>query len=548
MRHRALRFAATVVGALAVAACGSGTGSGSLPAPSIASVSPTSGPATGGTLVTIAGASFQNGATVQFGSAQATAVTVAGPTSLSATTPAGAAGAVSVTVTNPDLQSAVLPSGFTYVGTCTLPAAVTSNMTLDPSCVWTAPQTVLVGGPSSPVLTIQPGTTIHFASGANGSPGAALRVGADGQPGGLAAIGSVSLVITFTSASATPAAGDWGGVVIGPLSLNSTSLEYTNIDYAGGPGANDLPGTDAAALTVEGGDAVGLLAGSAESPTPFLTFLKVENSAGHGVVFAGIDTGFGPHSADVKVMNWEMTAHYPLVIEANQGGTIPTSISAPAATLTPTAVVAFHTYSGADHANVVLSETWPAIALPYLVVETIQVAAASGDPAATLTIATPNTVEFTSGSELDIDPNSLTTGFLQANGTASASIIFTSNQAQPNAGAWAGINFWCVGNDQFQNSSLTYSLIEYATSTNEASTDTGEIAILNGTASAAGLNGPTITNCTFDNYADFGIAMVDISNNPSYSNYVGDNVFQDANDVVLHCSGQLPSGLCTSEP
>ena len=85
-----------------------------LPPPSLASLSPTSGPAAGGTTVTLTGASFDAGATVTFGGAPAVVGAVS-PTSLTATAPAHAAGPVSVVVTNPDGQSSTLASGFSYV-------------------------------------------------------------------------------------------------------------------------------------------------------------------------------------------------------------------------------------------------------------------------------------------------------------------------------------------------------------------------------------------------------------------------------------------------
>lgn len=87
---------------------------GGLPAPTVSSVSPTSGTTAGGTTVTITGTDFVNGATVTFGTDPATGVTVGSSTSITATTPAHAAGPVSVTVTNPDSQSATLPSAYTY--------------------------------------------------------------------------------------------------------------------------------------------------------------------------------------------------------------------------------------------------------------------------------------------------------------------------------------------------------------------------------------------------------------------------------------------------
>jgi hypothetical protein len=83
-------------------------------APSITSLSPTSGAA--GTAVTITGTNFAAGATVTFGGRAATGVRVANSTTINATAPAPGSGAVSVTVTNPDAQSGTLPSGFTYTG------------------------------------------------------------------------------------------------------------------------------------------------------------------------------------------------------------------------------------------------------------------------------------------------------------------------------------------------------------------------------------------------------------------------------------------------
>ncbi len=83
--------------------------------PSLTSVSPASGPETGGTTITLTGTSFLSGATVNVGGAAATSVTFVSSTTLTAVTPAGTAGVVSVTVTNPDGQSSTLASGFTYL-------------------------------------------------------------------------------------------------------------------------------------------------------------------------------------------------------------------------------------------------------------------------------------------------------------------------------------------------------------------------------------------------------------------------------------------------
>lgn len=84
--------------------------------PTITTISPNSGPTTGGTSVSISGSGFQSGATVTFGgvgaqvtnvsSSSITVVTPLGPTSEQLT--------VDVVVTNPDGSSVTASGGFTY--------------------------------------------------------------------------------------------------------------------------------------------------------------------------------------------------------------------------------------------------------------------------------------------------------------------------------------------------------------------------------------------------------------------------------------------------
>ena len=83
--------------------------------PGISIVSPDSGPVEGGSLVTVTGSDFQDGAAVSFGGAAATTVDVKGPTELTCVTPAHAAGKVDVKLTNPDTGTTTFLKGFTYV-------------------------------------------------------------------------------------------------------------------------------------------------------------------------------------------------------------------------------------------------------------------------------------------------------------------------------------------------------------------------------------------------------------------------------------------------
>ena len=74
---------------------------------------PSSGPASGGAGVGVAGSAFVNGATASIGGADATAISFINPTELSGITPALVPGTLNdVTVTLPDTSTATLPAGF----------------------------------------------------------------------------------------------------------------------------------------------------------------------------------------------------------------------------------------------------------------------------------------------------------------------------------------------------------------------------------------------------------------------------------------------------
>jgi len=164
-------------------------------APALSAVSPTSGPAAGGTAVTLTGQHFVSGATVTFGGAAATSVVVASATQITATTPPHAAGAVSVVVTNPNGQSATLASGFTYGTSQTSPTLTGVSPTLGPTA-----------GGTSVTLTGQ-----NFLS------GAAVTFG------GVAATSVVVVSATQITATTPPhAAGAVSVVVTNPNGQSAT--------------------------------------------------------------------------------------------------------------------------------------------------------------------------------------------------------------------------------------------------------------------------------------------------------------------------------------
>ena len=85
------------------------------PAPTVSTISPSSGTTGGGTPITITGTGFLVGASVTFGGSSATNISIVSATSITAVTPAHAAGPINVVVTNTDSQSGTLANGYSYV-------------------------------------------------------------------------------------------------------------------------------------------------------------------------------------------------------------------------------------------------------------------------------------------------------------------------------------------------------------------------------------------------------------------------------------------------
>ena len=118
-------------------------------APTVASVSPTSGTVNGGTAVSISGSNFAAGATVTFGGTTASNINVVNSTSITATTPAHLAGTVNVVVTNTNGQSGTLTGGFTYTSSGGGPITFVQVAAATPQ---TPSSTVSVTYPSSQTL------------------------------------------------------------------------------------------------------------------------------------------------------------------------------------------------------------------------------------------------------------------------------------------------------------------------------------------------------------------------------------------------------------
>jgi hypothetical protein len=101
------------------------------PTPTVGSFNPTTGPATGGTLVTILGSDFENATSVRFGSIPATSFSVISEDAIAATAPAGSE-AVAVSVSTV-AGTATSGQQFTYQAPQTSNQTPTSNPTPSPT-------------------------------------------------------------------------------------------------------------------------------------------------------------------------------------------------------------------------------------------------------------------------------------------------------------------------------------------------------------------------------------------------------------------------------
>lgn len=163
-------------------------------APTFSHISPTSGPAAGGTLVTLTGSNLTNATGVSFGGVPGTSVTVVSAGQITAVTPAHAAGVVDVTVSTP-AGMVKLAGGFTYI-------AVPAISSINPTS----------GSPAGGTSVTLNGSNFTGAMGVtfDGNPGTSVTVVNDSQiivvtPAGAA--GAVNVVVTTSNGSATAVGG-----------------------------------------------------------------------------------------------------------------------------------------------------------------------------------------------------------------------------------------------------------------------------------------------------------------------------------------------------
>lgn len=139
-----------------------------------------------------------------------------------------------------------------------VPSSIKANTTIGPGCFTMGRTTVEDGA----TLTIAPGTKIVVEA------GGFLDIGPYNGAEALVAVGTADDPITFTSASASPVAGDWGCIHLG-AGATASELAYVELAYGGAPCAYNGAGYGGALII--------------EAEIRGVRNSKFSNSATHGV-------------------------------------------------------------------------------------------------------------------------------------------------------------------------------------------------------------------------------------------------------------------------
>ncbi|OBT38512.1 hypothetical protein VE00_11175 [Pseudogymnoascus sp. WSF 3629] len=208
-------------------------------APVVSTVSPTSGPASGGNTVVINGSGLTNATAVTFGSTAATSFTVVSDTQINAVAPAGpsAGGSVSISVTGPGGTSA----GTTYTYTVALAPIVTGispasgpvsggNTAVINGFGFTNATAVTFGPTAAISFTAVSNTVINAVVPPGPSAGTNVSVLVTG-PGGTSAAGITynyvaTPVISSVSPTSGPASGGNTVVINGSDFTNATAVTF----------------------------------------------------------------------------------------------------------------------------------------------------------------------------------------------------------------------------------------------------------------------------------------------------------------------------------
>lgn len=140
---------------------------------------------------------------------------------------------------------------------------------------------VVAGDGAVPLLTIEPGVTLRFDKEVRLAVGSSTSGGP--ATGALRAEGTAAKPIVFTSAAATPAAGDWVGILLGGTPDARDAISHAKVSFAGGASqisSYDCPSPANTSFSNEGA----ILVIGGKPANAFVTNTTIESSAGDAIV------------------------------------------------------------------------------------------------------------------------------------------------------------------------------------------------------------------------------------------------------------------------
>ena len=220
-------------------------------APTITSITPSSGPTSGGTVVTIVGTNFTPTTTVLFGPNPAASFTYVSPTQITATSPPGTAGpAVDVTTTN-GTGSTAYGAGFVYYttpvpsGLTPVQGPTTGFTTVNISgSGFTSVTGVDFGGTAASSYTINSDTSITASTPAHVAGATTMHLT---YGGGTVSGGTFTFVAPPTFTQMTPTSGSTAGGTT--VTITGTNLQGASVSVGGIPGTNVTVAPDGTSLT-----------------------------------------------------------------------------------------------------------------------------------------------------------------------------------------------------------------------------------------------------------------------------------------------------------
>jgi uncharacterized membrane protein len=247
--------------------------------PVVTGINPASGPASGGTTVTISGTGFTGATSVSFGTAGTSIISIKSDTQIMASSPAGS-GTVDITVTTPVGTSATSSADqFTYTSTTTVPKVTGINPTSGSN---TGGTSVTISGTG-----FSGATSVSFGT----KPASTFTVVSDTQVTATSPAGSGTVDVTVTTpvaTSATSSADQFTYTIAPPPVPKVTSIS-----------PNSGPDTGGTSVTISGtgfSSATGVSFGSTNASTFTVvsdTQITAKSPAGSGTVDVTVTTPSG---------------------------------------------------------------------------------------------------------------------------------------------------------------------------------------------------------------------------------------------------------------